>query len=85
MSDLLVLVVLIAFPAAIALGFLGLLTLGVAAVADFDGNGLTRASSGPRDRVLQPAPGSPSSESATAVGSPTSGPALRMSSVTPSA
>ena len=74
MSDLLVLVVVIAFPAAAVLGLLGFLTLGVAAVADLNGNGLLR----------QPAPGSPSSELAAA-GSPTSGPAARMSSVTPSA
>ena len=84
MSDLLVLVVLIAFPAATLLGFLGLLTLGVAAVADLDGNGLTRAPSGPRASSAQPTPGSSSSESA-AGGSLTSGPAPRMSSVTPSA
>ncbi len=84
MSDLLVLVIVIAVPAATVLGFLGLMTLGFAAVADLDGNGLVRAASGPRDGVAQPAPGSSSSES-TAVESPTSGPALRMSSVTPSA
>ncbi|MDF2736054.1 MAG: hypothetical protein K0S97_2678 [Chloroflexota bacterium] len=84
MSDLLVLVVVIGFPAATVLGFLGLMTLGVAAVADLDGNGLVRAPSGPPDVAGQPAPGSPSSES-TAFGSPTSGPAARMSSVTPSA
>ena len=69
---------------ATVLGFLGLMTLGVAAVADLDGNGLVLASSGPRAGAAHPAPGSSSSES-TAVGSPTSGPALRMSSVTPSA
>ena len=84
MSDLLVLVVVVAFPAATILGFLGLMTLGVAAVADLDGNGLVLAASGPRDAAAHPAPGSSSSES-TAVGSPTSGPELRMSSVTPSA
>ena len=84
MSDLLVLVVVVGFPAATLLGFLGLMTLGVAAVADLDGNGLMRAASGPRDGAAQPAPGSSSSESAGG-GSPTSGPAPRMSSVTPSA
>ena len=84
MSDLLVLVVVVAFPAATVLGFLGLMALGVAAVADLEGNGLALASSRPRDGAAHPAPGSSSSES-TAIGSPTSGPALRMSSVTPSA
>ncbi len=84
MSDLLVLVVVIGFPAATLLGFLGLMTLGVAAVADLDGNGLMRAPSGRRDGAAQPAPGSSSSDSAVG-GSPTSGPAPRMSSVTPSA
>lgn len=84
MSDLLLLVVMVAFPAAAALGLLGFLTLGVAAVADLDGNGLMRASSGPRESSAQPAPGSPSRE-LPAAASVTSGPAARMSSVTPSA
>ncbi len=84
MSDLLLLAVVIGFPAATILGFLGLLTLGVAAVADLDGNGPMHAPSGPLDGAAQPAPGSSSSVS-TAVGSPTSGPAARMSSVTPAA
>ena len=84
MSDLLVLVVVVAFPAAAALGLLAFLTLGVAAVADLDGTGLVRASSGRGGRRAQPAPGSSSSE-LPAVGSPASGPAARISSVTPSA
>lgn len=84
MSDLLVLVVVVAFPASAVLGFLGLLTLGVAAVADFDETGFLRAPSGHGDRTAQPAPGS-SSRKLPAAGSATSGPAVRMSSVTPSA
>ncbi len=84
MSDLLVLVVVVAFPASAIVGFLGLLTLGVAAVADLDGTGFVRAPSGRGDRTAQPAPGSSSSE-LPAAGSVTSGPAVRMSSVTPSA
>ena len=79
MSDILVLLVIVAVPAAVALGPLAVITLGIAAVADLDGQGLVRAA-GPR----QPAPGS-SSNAPAADGSLTSGPAARMSSVTPSA
>lgn len=79
MSDILVLLVIVAVPAAVALGPLALLTLGIAAVADLDGHGLVRAGD-----THQPAPGS-SSSALTADGSLTSGPAPRMSSVTPSA
>lgn len=75
------LLVVVAFPAAALLGILGLLTLGVAAVSDLDGTGLVRAS-GTLER-RQPAPGSSSTE-LPADGSLTSGPAARMSSVTPS-
>ena len=75
MADLLVLVVIVVVPAAALLGPLAILTLGIAAVADYDGNGLVRP---------QPAPGSRSSDS-PADGSLTTGPAARMSSVTPSA
>lgn len=84
MSDVLVLVVVVAFPAAALLGFLALLTLEVAAVSDLDGTGFVRASSGLRDGSVQPAPESSSREPA-GDGSVTSGPAARMSSVTPSA
>jgi hypothetical protein len=82
MSDIVVLVVIVALPAAALLGPLAILTLGIAAVADFDGTGLVRppAPGGTR----QPTPAS-SASGAVTVGSPTSGPATRMSSVTPSA
>jgi hypothetical protein len=79
MSDILVLVVLVAVPAALALGPLALLTLGIAAVADLDDNGLVRPAG-----TRQPGPGS-SSIAPAAAGSLTSGPAARMSGVTPSA
>jgi hypothetical protein len=79
MSDIFVLLVLVAVPAAVALGPLALLTLGIAAVADLDGNGLVRPAG-----TRQPAPGS-SSITPAAAGSLKSGPAARMSSVTPSA
>jgi hypothetical protein len=82
MSDIVVLVVIVALPAAALLGPLAILTLGIAAVADFDGTGLVRAAAPSGAR--QPTPAS-SSSGAAAVGSPTSGPAARMSSVTPSA
>ena len=75
MADLLVLVVIVLVPAAALLGPLAILTLGIAAVADYDGNGLVRR---------QPAPGSLSSDT-RADTSLTTGPASRMSSVTPSA
>ena len=83
MSDILVLVVIVALPAAVILGPLAVLTLGIAAVADYDGSGLVHPAGVPA-RGRQPAPGS-SSSSPPADGSPTSGPAARMSSVTPSA
>jgi hypothetical protein len=73
MSDILVLLVLIVMPAAAVIGPLTVLTLGLAAVADLDGNGLIR-STAPRTAGGQPAPGSL-----------TSGPAALMASVTPSA
>ncbi len=79
MSDILVLLVIVAVPAAVALGLLAVLTLGIAAAADLDRQGLVRA-----DGTRQPAPGS-SSNAAAADRSLTSGPAVRMSSVTPSA
>ena len=82
MSDIVVLVVIVALPAAALLGPLAILTLGIAAVADFDGTGLVRP--GQPGGTRQPTPAS-SSSGAAAVGSPTSGPAARMSSVTPSA
>ena len=75
MADLLVLVVIVLVPAVAVLGPLAILTLGIAAIADYDGNGLVRP---------QPAAGSSSSDT-SAVGSRTTGPASRMSSVTPSA
>ncbi len=73
MSDILVLLVLIVMPAAAVIVPLMVLTLGLAAVADLDGNGLIR-SAAPGTVGAQPAPGSL-----------TSGPAALMSSVTPSA
>ena len=86
MGDILVLVVIVVVPATALLGPLAILTLGLAAVADIDGNGLVRSSAplaGPRSQ-RQPAPGSSSSDGA-GDGSVTTGPAARMSSVTPSA
>ena len=82
MSDLLVLVVLVVLPAAITLGPLAILTLGIAAVSDLDG-GLVR-SPGPRDGRPQPAPAS-SSVGMPPDGALASGPAVRIASVTPSA
>ncbi len=82
MSDLLILLVVAVFPAVAVIGPLAVLTLGVAAVADLDENGLVR-STGVTSRP-QPAPGSVS-RAAAADASLTSGPASRMSSVTPSA
>ena len=79
MSDIVVLVAIVAVPTALALGPLALLTLGIAAVADLDGQGLLRAAG-----TAQPAPWSTSSEP-VADGSAVIGPAARMSSVTPSA
>ena len=83
MTDLLLLVVVIGLPALVVLGPLAILTLGIAAVADVDGNGLMRPA-GTSGRVVQPAPGSFSSD-VPAGGSSTRGPAARMSSLTPSA
>lgn len=82
MSDLLVLLVILLLPAGFVVGLLSLLTMGLAAVADLDGNGLVRPAT--RDRRLQPAPGSLSRD-VPADGSLTIGPASRISSVTPSA
>ena len=73
MSDILVLLILIVMPVAAVLGPLMILTLGLAAVADLDGNGLIRSAT-PGTAGAQPAPGSL-----------TSGPAAPMSAVTPSA
>ena len=86
MSDIFVLVVIVALPAAALLGPLAILTLGIAAVSDYDGTGLVRPAGTPvrPAGTPQPAPGSSSSGPA-ADGSLTSGPAVRMSSVTPSA
>lgn len=83
MSDIFVLVVIVALPAAALLGPLAILTLGIAAVSDYDGTGLVRPAGTPA-RAPQPAPGSSSSAPA-ADGSAAGGPAVRMSSVTPSA
>ena len=82
MSDIFVLVVIVALPAAALLGPLAILTLGIAAVSDLDG-GLVRPA-GARAGTPQPAPGSSSSATA-ADGSAAMGPAARISSVTPSA
>jgi hypothetical protein len=64
MGDLLVLVLIVVVPAAALLGPLAILTLGLAAVADIDGNGLVRSSTrfAPPERRAQPAAGSVSSE-----------------------
>ena len=83
MGDLVVLFVILVLPAAVVLAPLAIFTLGLAAVADFDGNGLVRSPAAPALRP-QPAPGSPSSD-VVSDGSVTTGPASRMSSVTPSA
>ncbi len=81
------LVVLIVLPAVVGLGPLAILTLGIAAVSDLDGQGLVMSPQ-PRDARSQPA-ATPSSVDVTvdvAVDGPlTSGPPARMSSVTPSA
>ncbi len=77
------LVVLIVLPAAVALVPLAVLTLGIAAVSDLDGQGLV-TSLEPRDARSQPA-ATPSSVDVAVDGPLTSGPAARMSSVTPSA
>jgi hypothetical protein len=76
MSDIFLLDVVVGLPALVVLGPLAIIALGVAAVADLDGNGLVRPP--------QPAAGSLSRET-TVDGSLTTGPASRMSSVTPSA
>ena len=83
MGDVVVLFVILVLPAAVVLGPLAIFTLGLAAVADFDGNGLVQSPAAPVRRP-QPAPGSLSSDVA-GDGSVTIGPASRMSSVTPSA
>jgi hypothetical protein len=64
MGDLLVLVLIVVVPAAALLGPLAILTLGLAAVADIDGNGLVRSSApfASAERRAQPAAGSLSSE-----------------------
>ena len=82
MSDIFVLFVIVALPAAALLGPLAILTLGIAAVSDLEG-GLVRPLGTPAG-TRQPAPGS-SSNGPAADGSATVGPAVRMSSVTPSA
>lgn len=82
MGDLIVLLVVIGLPALVAIVPLAVLALGIAAVADLDGNGLVRPA--PGLGVPQPAPASPM-RSAPADGSLTNGPASRISSVTPSA
>ena len=53
-SDLLVLAVLIVLPAAVALGPVAILTLGIAAVSDLDGQGLVKSHE-PRVAPSQPA------------------------------
>ena len=76
MTDILLLVVVVGLPALVVLGPLAIIALGVAAVADLDGNGLVLPA--------QPAPGSTSVDT-TVDGSLTTGPASLMSSLTPSA
>lgn len=83
MGDLVVLFVVLVLPAAVVLGPLALFTLGLAAVADIDGNGLVQSPAA-SVRRSQPAPG-PLSTDVVVDGSVTMGPASRMSSVTPSA
>jgi len=82
MSDLILLALVLLLPASVVLVPLALFTLGVAAVADLDQNGLVRSTG--RSGVRQPAPGS-SSMAVPADGSVTTGPASRMSSPTRSA
>lgn len=82
MSDIILLLLVVTLPAALVLGPLAILGLGVAAVADLGEDGLVR-SSGAR-AVGQPAPGS-SSKAVPADGSVTTGPASRISSPTLSA
>ena len=74
---------IIVLPAAVVLGPLAIFTLGLAAVADFDGKGLVQFTAA-SVRRSQPAPGSLSTDMVSD-GSVTIGPASRMSSVTPSA
>ena len=83
MGDVVVLVVILVLPAAVVLGPLAIFTLGLAAVADLDGNGLVKSPAASVRRT-QPAPGSLSSD-AESDGLVTIGPASRISSVTPSA
>jgi len=83
MTDLLLLVVIIVVPAGLVVGLLSLLTMGLEAVADVEESGLLRPAA-PRGGRSQPAPGS-SSSAVAADGSLTTGPAARISSVTPSA
>lgn len=82
MGDLVVLLVVIGLPALVVIVPLAVLALGMAAVADLEGQGLVRPALGYGE--TQPAPGSPM-RSAPADGSLTNGPASRISSVTPSA
>jgi hypothetical protein len=82
MSDLILLFVIVALPAAFVLAPLAIFALGIAAVANFDEDGLVR-SAHPR-RPGQPAPGSGASPTPP-VGSSTAGPASRISSLTRSA
>ena len=42
MSDILLLIVVVGLPALVVLGPLAILTLGIAGIADLDGNGLVR-------------------------------------------
>lgn len=79
MTDVLLLVVLVALPALLVVGPLAVLGLGIAAVADLETSGLVR-----RDGPGQPAPRS-DAKPAAAFGSVTTGPAARMPSSTPSA
>jgi hypothetical protein len=83
MGDVVVLFLILVLPAAVVLGPLAIFTLGLAAVADFDGKGLVRSPAPPALRT-QPAPGSLSID-VVSDGSVTIGPASRTSSVTPSA
>jgi hypothetical protein len=56
MSDILVLVVIALLPATLVVGPLAVLTLGLAGVADLDGNGLLR-STGQAPAAVSPRPG----------------------------
>jgi hypothetical protein len=54
MTDLLILALIVVLPGVLLLGPLAVLTLGIAAVADHDGNGLVRPSAPASDGLSRP-------------------------------